>query len=295
MKVVFLGTSSSIPTHKRGLSSVALDQESTIILFDCGEGIQRQMRHAGIKPARTTRLCISHWHGDHVFGIPGLLSSMGADGATQSLEIYGPKGSRVFGKNMTTWFAAKEILPHSIHEVAKGIIVNEDEFTISSAQLKHSVACVGYKFKENDRLRIDVKKAIKLGLKGPILGKLQQGKSVTHKGKKIKSSDVTYTVPGKSICYITDTQDCRGIDTLAKNCDILILEGTLLDNLKDNAVKSKHITVREAAEIAKRNKVGKLVITHVSQRYKNNKEILAEAKKFFKNSLVAEDFMKIEV
>ena len=193
-------------------------------------------------------------------------------------------------------FAAKDIIPYDITEVQKGIVFENDDFMIKVATLKHSTTCIGFQFIEKDMLRIDLKKAKKLGLQeGPMLGKLQQGKDIVINGKKIKADEVTYLVPGKKISYVTDTMECDGVNELAQDCDVLILEGTLLDDLKANAIKSKHLTVKQAALIANGNNVEKLVITHISQRYKTNSVIAEEAQQYFDNVVVAEDFMKIDV
>jgi len=298
-EITFLGTGCMQPTKTRNHAGVLLNYKKENILFDCGEGIQRQMRIAGVKPAKITRLCITHWHGDHVFGIPGLLSSMGADRMGQEeeqvLPIYGPKGSKAYLTNMMKSFAAKDIIPYEVHEVSAGKAYEGEDFVLEVQKLEHSVPCIGYSFREKDKLRIDVVKAKKLGLEGPILGKLQQGQDVTVKGKKIKAKDVTYAVPGKKISYVTDTVPCKGADLLAKDADLLICEGTHLDEIREKSEKSRHMTVRQAALIASENNVQKLVITHISQRYKMSSEIIEEARTYFDNSIVAEDFMKITV
>jgi len=192
-EITFLGTGCMQPTKTRNHAGVLLSYKKENILFDCGEGIQRQMRIAGVKPAKITRLCITHWHGDHVFGIPGLLSSMGADRMSQEeeqvLHIYGPKGSKVYLNNMMKSFAAKDIIPYEVHEVSSGKVYEGEDFVLEVQKLEHSVPCVGYSFQEKDKLRIDVAKAKKLGLEGPILGKLQQGKNVVVKEKKIKAKE----------------------------------------------------------------------------------------------------------
>jgi len=283
------------PTKLRNHAGVLLQHGTEHILFDCGEGIQRQMRVAGVKPAKITRLCISHFHGDHVLGIPGLLSSMGADQFASKLHIYGPKGTKLYLQNFLEAFAAKDIIEHEVHEVTSGVILDEGTFTIEAKPLKHSVPCIGYRFQEKDKRRIHVVKTEKLGLEGPLLGKLQEGKSVEWKGKTIRADEVTYIVPGKSVSYVTDTAPCNGAVALAKDVDVLIIEGTLLDNLRVNAEKSLHLTVKQAALIASENNAKKLVITHISQRYKTNNEIMEEAQTYFEGAVVAEDFMKIKV
>ncbi len=295
VEITFLGTGCMQPTKLRNHAGVLLRHDVEHILFDCGEGIQRQMRIASVKPSKITRLCISHFHGDHVFGIPGLLSSMGADQFASKLHIYGPLGTKKYLDNLLQSFAAKDIIEHEVHEVKSGIIVDEESFTIEARPLKHSVLCIGYKFKEKDRRRIAVAKTQKLGLDGPILGQLQEGKDIVWNGKTIKADDVTYIVEGKSVSYVTDTTTCNGVYELAKDVDLLIIEGTLLDNLKANAAKSLHLTVKQAALIASESNVKKLVITHISQRYKTNNEIMEEAQTYFDDVVVAEDFMKIKL
>jgi len=295
IKITFLGTSCMQPTKTRNHSGFLLSYKNENILFDCGEGIQRQMRLAGIKPAKVTKLLISHWHGDHVFGIPGLLSSMGADQYAKKLQIYGPKGTKKYLGHLLKSFAAKGIIDHEIKEVSSGLFYENDDFKLEAQPLKHSVKCVGFSFKEKDRLRIKVAQANKLGLKGPILGKLQLGKNVLFKDKKIDFEDVTYLVKGKKISYIADTAICQGANKLAREVDLLISEGTHLSDIKEKTEKYMHLTVKEAALIASENNAKKLVITHISPRYKSDAEIVEEARTYFDETIVAEDFMKIDV
>ena len=295
IEITFLGTGCMQPTKARNHAAVLVNYQKENILFDCGEGTQRQMRIAGVKPAKITRLCITHFHGDHVFGIPGLMSSMGADEYAKKLHVYGPKGTKKYFHHLFKSFAAKDIIEHEIHEIDSGIFFENEEFKLEAQKLNHSVLCYGYKFIEKDKRRINVAKAKKMNLAGPILGKLQQGKDIIFNEKKIKSEDITYLVPGKKISYVTDTAVCNGANKLAKDVDLLILEGTLLDNLKANAAKSKHLTIKQAALIASENNTKKLVITHISQRYKSSADLISEARDYFDDTIIAEDFMKIKV
>ena len=295
VNITFLGTSCMQPTKTRNHSGILLSYDNENILMDCGEGIQRQMRITGIKPAKITRLLISHWHGDHVFGIPGLLSSMGADQFAKKLNIDGPKGTKKYLTNLFKSFAAKSIIEYQVKEVVSGIFFENDDFKLEAQPLKHSVPCLGYSFIEKDRLRIKVSAAEKLGLSGPVLGQLQQGKDVVIKGKKIKSKELTYNVIGKKISYVADTVPCNGANLLAENADLLISEGTHLSEIQDKSEKYMHLTVKDAALIASENNAKKLVLTHISPRYKNTADIVDEARTYFDNSIVAEDFMKINV
>ena len=284
------------PTKQRNHAGVLLQYKKESLLFDCGEAIQRQMRISGIKPAKITRLFISHWHGDHVFGIPGLMSSMGADQYAKKLVVYGPKGTKKYLEHMFKSFASKDIIPYEAHEVSSGVICETDDFVVIAEPLKHSVPCIGFQFREKDTLRINMTKAKKLGLKeGPVVGKLQQGKNVVVDGVKINAQDVTYLVEGKRVSYVTDTMDCQGARKLAQDVDLLIMEGTLLDNLKAKALKSRHLTVKQTALIASEENVKKLVVTHISQRYKSAADLASEAREYFNDVVIAEDFMKIRV
>ena len=265
IEITFLGTGCMQPTKIRNHSGILLSYNKESILMDCGEGTQRQMRIAGIKPARITKILISHWHGDHVFGLPGLLSTMGADKPGTTVQIYGPPGTKSYLDHVFQSFAKKDIIPFTVSEVQEGIIYESEEFTLSAHKLKHSVPCYGYCFQEKDRRRIVVAKAKKLGLEGPILGNIQQGKDVVHKGIKIKVNDVTY------------------------------LEGTHLSDIQEKTEKYMHLTVQQAALIASENNTQNLIITHLSQRYKSPTEILKEAKTYFDKVAVAEDFMKVKV
>jgi len=293
--ILFLGTGCMQPTKTRNHSGILLTSGKENILFDCGEGTQRQMRLAGVKPAKITTLLISHWHGDHVFGIPGLLSSMGADKPDTTLRIFGPPGTKKYLEHMLQSFAAKDIIKHTIKEVKSGIFFENEEFMLEAQTLKHSVLCVGYSFIEKNKRKIEQAKIEKLKLSGPIVGKLQQGEDITHNGKKIKSEDVSYIVKGKKISYIADTVVCEGAHALASNADLLISEGTHLDDIKEKTEKYMHLTVKEAALIASENNAKKLIITHISQRYKSIAEIVEEARAHFDEAIVAEDFMRIQV
>ncbi len=295
IEVLFLGTGCMQPTKNRNHSGVLVSYGKENILFDCGEGIQRQMRIAGIKPAKITRLCISHWHGDHVFGIAGLLSTMGADKPDKKLMIYGPSGTKKYLDHLLQSFAAKDIIEHEVVEIRGGMFFENEEFRLEAQPLKHSVLCYGFSLIEKNRRKINMAKAEKLGLKGPILGQLQEGKMAVIGGKKIQPDEVSTIIQGKKISYIADTMPCNGATILAENCDFLISEGTHLDEIKEKSEKYMHLTVKEAALIASENNAKKLVVTHLSQRYKDASQVLEEAKTYFNNVVVAEDFMRFKV
>ncbi len=295
-KITFLGTSSMQPSKERNHPSILLTYNSENILFDCGEGTQRQMRIAGIKPSKITKICISHWHGDHVLGLPGLMSTMGTDQYAKKVQIFGPKGTKKYIEHMLKAFFSKDVIEFEIKEVEEGIVFENKDFILESYKLEHGAPCAGYSFIEKDKLRINLSKANKLGLKeGPELGKLQEGKDITFKGKKISYKDVTYKVYGKKVSYIADTINCDGANKLAENSDLMISESSFHSKEQHKAEEYLHLTAKDAALIASQNGVKKLVLTHPSLRYKDVNILVDEAKDYFQETIFAHDFMKINL
>jgi len=296
IEIIFLGTSCMQPTKERNHPGVLLTYEGENILFDCGEGIQRQMKIAGIKPAKITKLLITHWHGDHVLGIPGLMQTMGASEYEKKLHIYGPEGTKEYIKNMMKAFVSEGTIDFEVHEVKERIIFENDMFILECLPLQHATKTVGYSFIEKDKRRINTSYVKKLGIPdGPLLGKLQNGKDIEWKGKKISADDATIIVKGKKVSYVLDTMICNNAVELAKDADLLICEASYTKAMRDKAEEYKHLTGEEAATIANRANVKELYLTHFSQRYKNTDEIEENAKDVFPNVKCAKDFMKVKL
>ncbi len=300
MNVTFLGTSSMTPTKTRGQSGIYVDCGKEKILLDCGENIQRQMRIIGISPPKTTRIFISHWHGDHVFGLPGLLENIAKNAFEKKIEIYGNAEVKKRLNQLVKAFDLNHKLKINFNLIEKnGIFLKTDDYEFGAYLLKHGTPCLGYYIKEKDRICVDKAKMKKVGLpSGPIIRKIKSKKDVTFKGKKIKWKDVTYLKEGKKIAVLLDTGICRSAISLAKNSDLLICESTYLDERKENAIKYNHLTSGQCGEIATKSGSKKVIITHFSQRYE--KEDIAkmkkEVKKEFKGKVdAAEDFMIVEV
>ena len=291
MEITFLGTSEAVPTAERSQLAMLLKYKNESILIDCGEGTQRQFKIAKINLFKITRILISHWHGDHVLGLPGLLQTLALNNYSKTLRIYGPKGTKKFMNLLLRTFIFKEKLKTEIYEITKdGVFVDSKDFQIKALKMKHFTPCLAYSFIEKDRRRINTKFIKKIGLKpGPLVGKLQQGKKIKFKGRVIKVKNATYLVRGKKITFIIDTLMNKNCIKLAKDSDLLINEATFLDSTHLNRAKERgHLTAKQAATIAKRAKVKKLIITHLSQRYTKNPEvILKEAKKTFKKTELA--------
>lgn len=294
--VIFLGTSSMVPTKERNHSSLLIRYENHGILIDAGEGTQRQMKIANIPLTRITKILITHWHGDHVFGLPGIISSLGASEYSKTLEIYGPKGTKKYCEAMFEAFVFDKRIGLKITEIKQGKFFENDDFILEAMELDHGIPTFGYSFIEKDKRRIDVKEVKKLGIpEGPLLGKLQDGKNIEFKGKKVTSEETTYIVKGKKISLIADTSPCKNCHTLAKDADLLICEATFTSKLEEKGAEYGHMTAKQAALIANKANVKKLFLNHLSARYKTPQEIVEEAQTYFHNSKVAEDFMKIKV
>lgn len=295
MELTILGTSSMVPTKDRNHSAVLLSYKSEGILIDCGEGTQRQIRKAGISPGKITKILISHWHGDHVFGLPGLLQTMSSL-EHEKLQIYGPAGTKRHVELMFKAFKFRPGISLEINEVERGVFFENKEFELSCLPLEHSVPCLGFRFQEKDRRRIDTEKTRKIGIpEGPLLGKLQNGRSITWKNKKYNADDLTYVVKGGSVVYICDTVLTKNCIKLAQDAVLLISESSYADDLKHKAEEYRHMTASDAAKLASSANVKKLIITHFSQRYKSVEELEDQAKTIFPNTVAAYDFMKVRV
>lgn len=299
MQLTFLGTSCMVPTKQRNVSAVFLSYKTEGILFDCGEGTQRQMNIAGIKRTSVTKVLISHWHGDHVAGLVGLIQTMGNDDIPPTLEIFGPKGTEKHMGHLMQMCVFESRVNLKIFEIdIEGVekIFENKDFTIEAAPLNHASPCLGFSFIEKDRRKINMAYLAKLGVpEGRHLQKLQDGQSIVWKGKDIEVDKATQVVKGKKITYIMDTALCTSAVELARNADILMCESAYSGRLEEKARLYKHLTSRQAAMIAKEANVGKLYLSHFSQRYKDTDEIYEEAKEAFDNTTCAKDFMKVKI
>ncbi len=296
MQLTILGTSAMVPTKARNHSAALLVHNGEGILVDCGEGTQRQLKAAGISQAKITRICISHWHGDHVLGLPGLLMTISQGGYSGTLNIYGPRGTKQKFAAMLNTFVFDMRMKVVVNEVIKGLAFETDELSVSAQPLEHGISCLGWRVEEKERRRIHLKAAKELGIpEGPLMGKLQRGEEVTVKGKTISPRDVTYIVKGKTVAFITDTAPCENAHILAENADLLICEASYGSDLEEKAEEHTHMTAAQAAKLAKQADVAKLVITHFSARYANVKPLLQEARAVFKETTAAEDLMHLDV
>ncbi len=296
VKITFLGTSAQIPTARRNHSSILLNYGGENILVDCGEGTQRQFRLAKLNPCRISRILITHIHGDHVFGLPGLISTLNFSEYTKTLSIYGPRGIKKFLENFLEMKKVKRSFKIEIKEV-DGKFFETDDFYLESEKMEHGIQTNAYNFVIKDKLRIDKKKLSKFKIpSGPLLKSLKEGKGITHNGKKFKSKDLTYTEKGKKVSFVLDTLYNPRIKSFVKGADVFICESSFGSDLKDFAKEKLHMTAEQAGKVAKEAKVKKLFLTHISQRYElNQKILLSDARKNFKDVKIAEDFDRVEI
>lgn len=299
LRVTFLGTGGSLPTPNRNPSGIMVNREGELMLFDCGEGTQQQMMRSKTGMMALSSIFITHFHADHILGIPGLVQTLSFHGRTEPLTIYGPHWVEEFTKLLVGLGYYKLKYEIKTVQLKPGDIIKRDGYSIHILKTEHSVPSIGYALVEDERMgKFNRKKAIELGVPpGPMFSKLHRGESVEIEGKTIQSKDVVAsTRKGRTIVYSGDTRPCEGILKASLGADLLIHDGTLTDDKSDRAVESMHSTAGEAASLAKEAEVHHLVLTHISSRYTDDTTpILEDAKKIFKNVTVADDLMEIEV
>ena len=299
LNVIFLGTGGSIPTPKRGLSAIAIRRKAELLLFDCGEGTQRQMIQAGVGFHRKAKIFVTHMHGDHVLGLPGLLQTMSLLGRTKKLEIYGPQGIKAFVEAISQTVRFSLTFPVQVSEVEAGLVCEEKEYEVYATQSDHIDHSLAYALIEKPRPgRFNIEKARSLGVpEGPLWSKLQGGSSVKLPSGRIVKPEMVlgHPRPGRKIVYTGDTRQSENLVKLAENADMLIHEATFDDELTERAMEDGHSTPGMAAETAKKAGVKRLVLTHISARYKDAGLLLEQARKVFVNTELAEDFLRLEL
>jgi ribonuclease Z len=299
LRVTFLGTGGSLPTSNRNPSGIMVNREGELMLFDCGEGAQQQMMRAKTGMMGLTSIFITHFHADHMLGIPGLIQTMSFQGRTEPLTIYGPHWVEEFSKLLIALGYYKLRYDVKAVQLKPGVIIKRNGYSIHVLKTEHSIPSIGYALVEDERLgRFNREKAIELGVPpGPMFSKLHQGEAVEIDGRTIRTEDVVGEPrPGRKIVYSGDTRPCEAVLKASSGADLLIHDGTLADEKADWAFESMHSTAGEAATIAKEAGVHRLILTHISSRYSEDvSPILNDAKKVFEHVTVADDLMEIEI
>jgi ribonuclease Z len=306
VEITFLGTSSGVPTRARNVSSVALrlPQRAEIWLFDCGEGTQHQLLRSDLKISQIKRIFITHMHGDHIFGLMGLLASCGLAGHPENIQIYGPPGLEQYLKACMKYSHTNFYYGVQVHTVEPGVVYEDRDFLVTASLLKHRVTAFGYRIAEKDRPgRFNVAKAKALGIpSGPIYGQLKQGKTITlNDGRIIKGEELCGpTETGRKLVYCTDTVFCENAIALAQDTDVLIHEATFAHQDAHLAFERLHSTTTMAAQVALAAQVKQLIMTHFSPRYAPGNalqlnDLLQEARAIFPQTILAYDFLTYEI
>ena len=300
LRIIFLGTAGSIPTQKRSLPAITIQRKGEQIMFDCGEGVQRQMIRAKAGFHKKMKVFISHMHGDHILGLPGLLQTMALLDRDKKLDVYGPPGIKRFLEGVRETVQFVLTFPVEIHEIYEaGVVCEEQEYTVQAAWANHVIPNLAYAFVEKPRPgRFYPEKAKALGIpEGPLWSKLQHRHNVKlPSGRVVKPEDVTGAPRiGRKIVYTGDTRPFKGFVRFAAKADLLIHDATLDEELAERAEEDGHSTPSQAARDAKKARVKRLILTHISARYEDTSNLLKQAQKIFRNTQVAEDFMQIEM
>ena len=293
INITFLGTGAAIPSLSRRHPAILLQYKGDYILFDCGEGTQTQLQKARISPMKISKIFISHWHADHFAGLLPLIESLHLSRRKEPLDVYGPEASRFIDSiiELSYWGIGFQVRPHDTDEekeVEK--IFENDSFEIFAIKVKHSVPAFGYCFKERDSWNIDVRKAKKFGLAGMKLKEIKEKGKIKVKNKIVKLEQVAKRRVGRKIVYSGDTMPCKELFEFSREADLMIHDGTFAEPI---SIERPHSSALETAKLAKKYKIKKLVLTHLSRRYKTSDEVLRIAKSVFDNTVVASDMMRI--
>lgn len=295
MKLTILGTSCSIPTKERNTAGYFLEYKNYGILFDCGEGIQRQMKKADVKMSKITHIFLTHWHGDHALGLAGIIQTLGGLDDRESVELYGPCGSKDYFSHLCKSIAFDLRIRVNVHELSEGLALETDDFMIEAYAMKHRITCYAYRFMEKDIRRIDMEKVMALGLKGGAwLQKIQTGSSATVNKKTITPEQVSTLQCGRTFAYVTDTLMNKNLTLVSHNADTFLCECVYDNSYAPKAKKHGHLTSTEVGQIAALAGVKRLVLTHYSARYKDTQLLVDEVSKEFSGEVIAsKDFMEI--
>ncbi len=310
MQVTFLGTSSGVPTRQRNVSSLAirLPQRSELWLLDCGEATQHQLLRSPLRVSQLRRIFITHMHGDHIFGLPGLLASLGMAGTSAGLDLYGPPPLQNFVESALRFSSTRLGYPLRFHvntpPPVGHVLFEDDDLVVESRPLRHRIPASGFRIAQRPRPgRFDVEKAKALGIPpGPLYGRLKNGETISlGGGRSIAGSSLCGPLQlGVSLVYATDTMFCDAAVDLARGADLLIHEATFAHRDGEMALQRFHSTTTMAAQVALAAGVGQLALTHFSPRYMPGQaigpdDLLAEARAIFPSTIMARDFLTLEL
>lgn len=294
--VVMLGTAGMAPTEQRNHNGYLLRWDGDAVLFDPGEGTQRQFTQAGLSAASISRICISHFHGDHCLGLPGVIMRLGTNGGRPPVPIHYPASGEVFFQRLRLATAGQELVPvdpRPIHE--PGVIHHDDLLTLRCRRLAHSIDTFGYRFEEPDGRRFIPERLEALGIEGADVGHLRRDGAIVHRGREVSIEEVSEHRPGQTVAFIMDTAWCDAALELADGADLVVCESTFLSRDEHLATAYGHMTARQAGRLAREAGARRLVLTHFSRRYDDPDAFGCEARAEFDDVVVGEDFDRIAV
>ncbi|KYD25120.1 ribonuclease Z [Geobacillus sp. FSL W8-0032] len=304
MELLFLGTGAGVPAKERNVSSVALqllDERGATWLFDCGEATQHQILHTAIRPRRIEHILITHLHGDHLFGLPGLLGSRSFQSGETPLTVFGPRGLRAFVETALAVSGTKLRYELNIAEIEEGVIFDDETFQVIAKRLDHGMPSYGFRVVEKDLpgpLLVDRLRA--LGVRpGPIYQQIKQGKTVVLEDGTVLDGREFVGPPqkGRIVTVLGDTRFCEAAIELARDADVVVHEATFAAAEQQLAHDYFHSTTIDAAEVARRARAKRLILTHISSRYQGAaaQQLVAEARRVFPNTELAADFASFSI
>ncbi|MGZ4765127.1 MAG: ribonuclease Z [Ilumatobacteraceae bacterium] len=295
-ELVVLGTASQAPTRHRNHNGYLLRWDGEGVLFDPGEGTQRQFTLAGVSLAAVTRICITHFHGDHCLGLPGVIMRLALDQGRLPVPVHYPASGQQYFDRLRFASAGQELVPVDGRAARGAGVVHADErFTLRCARLEHRVDTLGWRVQEPDGRRMLPDRLAAHGVTGPDIGRLQSEGSIEIDGRTVRLDDVSEPRAGQSFAFVMDTAWCDGALELADGADLLVCESTFLSTEQHLAAKYGHLTAREAGRLAAQAGVRRLVLTHFSRRYNDVQAFANEAREEFGDVIVANDLDRIPV
>ena len=290
-ELVVLGTASQVPTRARAHHGAVLRWDDEVVLLDPGEGTQRQLTLAGVPAGRITRICLTHLHGDHCLGLPGVLQRMGLDGAT-GVDLYFPASGQQYVDHLRHASVAEERLAVREHPVsADGLVDHWGPLSLHAAALEHRIDAYGWRLQEPDGRRMQPDRLAERGVSGPDVGRLVREGVLGG----VRVEEVSEPRPGQAFAFVMDTRRCEAAVRLARGVDLLVCESTVLSGEADLASSYAHLTAADAGRIAAEAGARRLVLTHYSQRHSDEAVFADEARQFFPDVHAARDLDRVPV
>ena len=291
--LIILGCSSQQPTRFRNHGAYLVRWNGEGLLFDPGEGTQRQFIFADVAPPVVTRIFISHFHGDHCLGLGSMLMRLNLDKVTHPIHCYYPASGKKYFDRLRYCCIYKENITVVEHPVTKAGLVEEDgKFRIEATFLEHGTENIGWRVTEPDTVKFRKEDLKKFGIDGPLVRKLEHDGHLEIQGRRVHLKEVSFERKGDAIAYVVDTRPCPQAVELARGAKILICESTYLEQERELAHEYMHMTAKQAATLAKEAGVGQLILTHFSARYRDVEELALEARTVFPNTFAAEDLKR---